>query len=67
MSVLDSQAYRKMDVTRGHISRVVELREMPLSSQTGFNLVSAAVVCTILESISRLEPSSDMTQPSTDS
>ena len=55
--VHDSQAYRKMDVTRELISRILELREMLLSFQTGFNLVNAAVVCAILESISDLEPS----------
>ena len=57
------QAYRKMDVTREHISRIVELREIFLSFQTGFNLVNAAVVCAILESISGLEPSSVITEP----
>ena len=44
----DSQAYRKMDVTREHISCILELREIPLSFQTGFNLVNAAVACAIL-------------------
>ena len=34
---------RKMDVTRECISRILELREILLSFQTGFNLVSAAV------------------------
>ena len=34
----DSQAYRKMDVTREHISRIFELREILLSFQTDFNL-----------------------------
>ena len=34
---------------------------MLLSFPTGFNLVNAAVVCAILESISGLEPSSDTT------
>ena len=58
MRVHDSQAYRKMDVTRARISRTLELREILLSFQTGFNLVSAAVVYAILESISGLEPSS---------
>ena len=58
MRVHDSQAYRKMDATRKRVSRIVELREILLSFQTGFNLVNAAVVCTILESISVLEPSS---------
>ena len=47
--VHDSQAYRKMDVTKERISRILELREMFLSFQTGFNLVNAAVVCPILE------------------
>ena len=52
-----------MDVTREWISRVLEMREMLLSFQTGFNLVNAAVVCAILESSSGLEPSSDTTEP----
>ena len=56
--VYDLQAYRKMDVTRGRISCVLELREILLSFQTGFNLVNAAVACAIQESISGLEPSS---------
>ena len=55
--VHDSQAYRKMDVTKECISRIFELREILLSFQTGFNLVNAAVVFAILESISGLEPS----------
>ena len=46
-----------MDVTRKRISRILELREILLSIQTGFSLVNAAVVCAILESISGLEPS----------
>ena len=61
--VHDSQAYREMDVTRKCISRILEMREMLLSFQTGFNLVNAAVVCAILESISGLEPSSVITEP----
>ena len=52
MRVHDSQAYRKMDVTRERICRILELREILLSVQTGFNLVNAAVFCAILESIS---------------
>ena len=63
MRVHDSQAYRKVDVTRERISRM-ELREILLSFQTGFNVVNAAVVCAILESISGLEPSSVITEPS---
>ena len=42
----------------------MELREILLSFQTGFNLVNAAVVCAVLESISGLEPSSVITEPS---
>ena len=37
MRVHDSQAYRKMAVTRERISRILELRETLLSFQTGFN------------------------------
>ena len=33
--VHDSQAYRKMDVTRESISRILEVREILLSIQTG--------------------------------
>ena len=57
VKVHDSQAYRKMDVKRERISRILELTEKLLSVQTGFSLVNAAVVCAILESISGLEPS----------
>ena len=63
MRAPDSQAYRKMDVTRECISRILELREILLSFQTGFIHVSASVVCAILESISDLEPSSVITEP----
>ena len=59
--VHDSHAYRKMDVIR--VSRILELREMLLSFQTGFSLVNAAVVYVILESISSLESSSDIIKP----
>ena len=61
--VHDSQTYRKMDVTRERISRTIDLREILLSIQTGFNVVNAAVVCAILPSISGLEPSSVETEP----
>ena len=63
MRVHDSQAYRKMDVTMEGISRILELKEILLSFQTGLSLVNAAVVCVILESISGLEPSSVITEP----
>ena len=42
--VHDSQAYRKMNMTRKHISRILELKEILMSFQTGCNLVNAAVV-----------------------
>ena len=63
MGVHDSQAYRKMNVTKERTSRILELKEIFLSFQIGFNLVNAAVVCAILESISGLEPSSVITEP----
>ena len=61
--VHDSQAYRKMDVTRKGISRILELREILLSFQTCVILVNAAVVCAVLESVSGLQPSSVVTEP----
>ena len=51
------------DVTRERISRILELREILLSFQTGFSLVNAAVVFAILESTSALELSSVITEP----
>ena len=45
-------------MTRERISRILELRETLLQFRTGFNLVSDAVVCAVLESISGLEPTS---------
>ena len=50
MRVHDSQAYRKIDATRERIGCILEL-----TFQTGFNLINAAVVCVILESIPGLE------------
>ena len=63
MRIHDSQAYRKINVTRERIRRILELREILLSFQTVVSLVSAAVACAILESISGLEPSSVITEP----
>ena len=60
---LDSKADRKMDVTREHIGRILELRKIVLSFRTGFTLVKAAVVCAFLERISGLEPSSVISEP----
>ena len=61
--VYDSQANRKIDVTMERISYILELREIHLSFQIGFNLVNAVVASAILESISSLEPSSVITEP----
>ena len=63
MRVHDSQAYRKVGVTRERISRILELREILMSFQTGLNLVNAAVIYAILESVTGLEPSSVITEP----
>ena len=52
-----------MDVTGERVNRILELREILLSFQTGFNLVNAAVACAILDSISGLKPSSVITEP----
>ena len=61
--VHDSQPYRKVDVTREHVTHILELREILLSIQIGFSLVNAAVGCAILQSNSGLEPSSVITEP----
>ena len=44
VTVHDPQAYRKMDVTRERISRILELKEILLSFQTGFNLDKVTIV-----------------------
>ena len=41
-------------MTKERISRIMDLRKMLLSFQTGFNLVSGAVVCAILREYLRL-------------
>ena len=61
--MIHMHVYRKMDVMREHISHILELREILLSFQTGFNLVNAAVVYAILEGIPGLEPSSVLIEP----
>ena len=48
-------------MSRERISHILELKEKFLSFQTGFKLVNAAVVCSALENISGLEPSSVIT------
>ena len=55
VTVQESEAYSNMNVTMERLSRILELREILLSNQTGFSCVNAAVVCAILESISGLE------------
>ena len=64
MRVHDSQAYRKMHVTiqAAHQSYLATEKYAPLIPNC-FNLVNAAVVCAILESISGLEPSSVIIEP----
>ena len=53
MRVHDSQAYRKMNVTKERFSRILELTEILLSFQTAFNVVNA-VVFAILERLGTL-------------
>ena len=62
MRVHDLQVYREMDVTRECVSRLLDLRGMPLSFQTSFGPANAAVVYAVLESISGLVPSSVATE-----
>ena len=59
-----------MDVTGERISRILEMEKKKqkqkknlLWFQNGFNLVNAAVVCVILESLSSLKLSSVITEP----
>ena len=61
--VHDSQAHRKMDMTRESIRRTLKLREILLSFQSVFNLVNTAAVCAILKNISGLKPSSVISEP----
>ena len=51
LRVFDSQTYKEMDVTRECIRFILDLREIFMSFQTGFNLFNAAAVCAIPESI----------------
>ena len=52
-----------MDVTRERISPILELREMPLLLQIGFNHVYADVICVTLKSVSALELTSVKSEP----
>ena len=61
--VHDSQAYRSRYDKGAHQSYRGAERNILPSFQTGFSLVSAAVVSALLESISGLEPSSVITEP----
>ena len=60
----DLQVYRKIDVTRERVSHIFEMMKMLPSFQTGLNLINAAVVCAVLESISGLEHLSVTSEPS---
>ena len=56
VNVQVSQAYNSAEITRESISLIFELKEICLSFQMVFSLASAAVVCSILDSTSGLEP-----------
>ena len=56
-------AYKNMDVAKERISLTLELMVMFLSFQMTFSLVTAAVVWTILDSTSGLDPSSHPIAP----
>ena len=63
VSVLDSQAYRNMNMTRERISLMFELSAIFLSLLMVLSFVSTAVVWAILARISGLDPSSAMIAP----
>ena len=63
LSVLVSQAYRNMDMTRERINLIFELSGIFLLFQMVLNFVSAAVVWAILATISSLDLSSAMIAP----
>ena len=63
VGVHGSQAYSKMDMTKGAHQSYLETERNILSFQTSLNLANAAVFFPILESISGLEPSSVITEP----
>ena len=49
-----------MDVTRGRISRILELREMLLSFLTGFNLVKAPIQANLYEPVDALQKTTNV-------
>ena len=53
----DSQAYRKINVTRERISRILELREILLSFQTGFLKPETRTLITARKDLWRPPPS----------
>ena len=61
--VHDSQAQRKIDLTKERSSVILELIVMFLLFQMGLSLVRAAVVWAILDSISGFDPSSEIIEP----
>ena len=62
-SMIDSQAYRNMEMTRERISFTFDPRDMLLSLQMDFSFVSAAVACATLYRTPGLETSSETTAP----
>ena len=50
-------------MTRERISRILELREILLSFETGFSLVNAAVVCAILLYLAEKDPRISQPRP----
>ena len=63
VSFQDSQAYRNMDMSREHISLIIELSAIFLSFQMVLSLASAAVDWAILARSSGLDPSLAMIAP----
>ena len=59
----DPRAYRNMNLTRQRFSFNFNPRDMLLSLQINFSLVSAAVACAIHERTSGFKPSSETTAP----
>ena len=58
-----SHAYQSMNMARERISLILELIVMFLLFQITFSLVTAAMVCAVLDSTSGLDPSSDTIAP----
>ena len=63
MRVHVSQAYRKIEMTKDHISLILELSAMFLSFHMALSFVNAPIVWAILDIISCFDPSSVTTEP----